>query len=80
MKQLKKPRQVIKAFDLSGDSLKRLPRSINALSYRIAVNRHNGTVPPGVPIVILARRSDKNTGIYYLMKINQGQQTRNKTK
>ena len=63
-----KPNQTVKAFDYSGDRLHRLPKGINALSYRLAVNRHNKTLEHGKPLICLVRRSDINNGIYYLIR------------
>lgn len=66
-----KPSFSVIEFDNSNQPLCRLPKGINALSFRLAVQRYNegcriaGAVR--VPIM-LVRRTDEQTGIYYLAR------------
>ena len=66
-----KPSFTVVNFANSNQSLHRLPKGINALSFRLAVNRYNaGGLVTGerrIPIM-LVRRTDEQTGLYYLAR------------
>lgn len=65
------PSVLVAEFANKQEVLCRLPDGINALSFRLAVNRHNkGKQTVGdlrLPIM-LVRRTDEQTGVYYLAR------------
>ena len=66
-----KPMQIVAAFATSGETIQRLDRKLNPLSYRLAVNRYNkGRNPETLTLpIMLVRRTDEQTGEYFLMRI-----------
>lgn len=65
-----RPASTVADFANSNELMRPLPPGINALSFRLAVGRHNAGSTDTAATIALLRRTDEQTGIYYLARLS----------